>query len=107
MLIYGLLYNTVCISNYIQLRDQTDKIFGRTVKATKNCRVDGVWPEIRTGHLQSNRTGATAAANSVAGGSDGIRMVTDHQDIIGFSLQRVRQSLRDRRCCAQVYQTVN
>jgi hypothetical protein len=79
---------------------------GMTVKATKYRGVDGVWPETQTGHLQSNRTCATAAASLVAEGSDGTRMVTDHQDI-GFSLQRVRQSLRDRLCCAHVYQTVS
>jgi hypothetical protein len=30
-------------------------IIGRTARAIKNRRVDSVWPEIRSGHLQSTR----------------------------------------------------
>ena len=38
-----------------QLKVVSSKLPGRTAKAMKNCRVDGVRPEIRTGHMQSTR----------------------------------------------------
>ena len=38
-----------------QLQVVSWKLPGRTAKVTKNRKVDGVRPEIRTGHLRSTR----------------------------------------------------